>query len=32
MLMLATGWLFCFAAFLELAHRAPVIEYWDDWG
>ena len=28
MLMLACVWLFSFAAFLEMAHRAPVIDDW----
>jgi hypothetical protein len=27
MLILASVWLFCFAVFLETAHRAPVIEW-----
>ena len=30
MLMLATIWLLCFALFLEMAYRAPVIEDWFD--
>jgi hypothetical protein len=30
MLTLATVWLLCFALFLEMACRAPVIEDWFD--
>jgi hypothetical protein len=29
MLMLATIWLFSLAIFLEMAHRAPVIDWLD---
>ena len=30
MLILASVWLFCSAIYLEMLHRAPVIESWDN--
>jgi hypothetical protein len=30
MLILASVWLLCSAIFLEMLHRAPVIESWDN--
>jgi hypothetical protein len=30
MMTIASIWLFCLAVFVELVHRAPLIESWDE--